>query len=171
MKKLFVLAMSAMMIFAATTSAFAAAGPQSTPVKLTAATTGIDITVTDGIRITAEANKVDAEVTNYTIQNNNLVSSIKVASVELAPVEGWSKAEYDKNAFKALGMDSKKFALSAQIGSGEIHDLYTDWTDVGTIDYEETMTIKLSGLVGPMTIAETDTQIASLVATVYFVSA
>ncbi len=171
MKKLFVLAMSAMLIFAATTSAFATADPCSTPVRLTAASTGIDITVSDGVHITAEANNVNATVTDYTIKNNNAVSSISVDSIELAPAVGWSKAAYNELAFKALGMNSKKFALSAQIGFNETHDLYTDWADVGSVDYRDTMTIKLAGLVGPTTVAETDTQIASLVATVHFVVA
>ena len=168
MKKLFVLAMSAMMIFAATNSVFAAEGPQSTPVKLTAATTGIDITVSEGVHITAEANNVVAETTDYTIKNNNSVSCIKVSSVVLTPVDGWKKIAYNEEAFKALGMDSRKFALSGQVGSGEAYDLYSDWTNVGIIGYGETMTIKLAGLVGPTTVAETDTQIANLVATVYF---
>ncbi len=171
MKKLFVLAMSAMLTFAATTSAFADAGPNSTPVKLTAATTGIDITVSEGIHITAEANNVIAEVTDYTIKNNNAVSKIKVTNIKLTPADGWTKSKYNEDAFKALEMNSKSFALRAQIGSDTAHDLYSDWLSVGMIGYGETMTIKLEGLVGPTTVAETDTQIANLVATVYFAAA
>ena len=168
MKKLFVLAMSAMMIFAATNSVFAAEGPQSTPVKLTAATTGIDITVSEGVHITAEANNVVAETTDYTIKNNNAVSKVEVTNINLTPAEGWTKSTYNVEGFKALSMNSKSFALNAQIDSGIKHDLYNDWENVGIIGYGKTMTIKLAGLVGPTTVAETDTQIANLVATVYF---
>lgn len=172
MKKLFVLVMSAMMIFAMSTAAFAATdNPQSTPVKLTATATALDFSVAESVTIAATSGAVKANVTAYTITNLNDVSFIKVSKVELKALEGsgWEKAEYNETAFSGYARNANKFALQAKV-EGEVEgapvDLYNDWTNAGNINHGDTMTIKLDGLVTPVTDAITDTQIATLVATV-----
>lgn len=167
MKKLLILAMSAMMTLSMAGAAFAAESPATTPVKLTTKATAIDITVSEAVEINAEANTVTATVTDYTVTNNNAVSFIKVDKIELKDgAAGWAKAAYDEAAFKALAANSNKYALQAKVGAGEAHDMNADWATVGNINHDETMTVKLSGLVTPVTTAVNATEIASLIVTV-----
>lgn len=171
MKKLFVLVMSAMMIFAMSTAVFAATeNPQSTPVHLTATATALDFSVAENVTITATSGAVKANVSDYTIKNNNDVSFIKVSNVKLEAVvsSGWEKAEYNETAFSGYARNANKFALQAKVEGeeGAPVDLYNDWTTAGNINHGQTMTIKLDGLVTPVTDAITGTQIATLVATV-----
>ena len=187
MKKLFVLAMSAMMLFAATASASAAnhpsydSSPATTPVKLNIEKTGIDFTVSENISITAKANTViPTAIDEYTIKNNNTSSYMKVDSIEVTD-GAWTKVAYsDEKTFLDYPINSNHYALkvksidtttengSHKEVSQQMPDLFGKWSDVGKIWYGETMRIGFNGFVTPVTIDLDDNtgKIAKIVATV-----
>lgn len=185
MKKLLVLAMSAMMIFAANSTASAAthtnyeSSPATTPIKLTMEKTGLDFTVSENISIEAEADTViPTSISDYTIKNNNNSSYMKVDSIEVTGGQWASVAYSDKDTFLGYNIDAKKFALKVKsiattkshdgALSGERPDLNSKWNTVGKIWYGETMTIGFDSFVTPVSEAldGTESAIASIVATV-----
>ena len=187
MKKLFVLAMSAMMLFAATASASAVThpsydgSPATTPVKLNIEKTGIDFTVSENIVITAKANTVvPTSIDEYTIKNNNTSSYMRVDSIEVTDGT-WTKAAYsDEKTFLDYHIDANYYALkvksvdtTTENGSHKevsrmLPDLFEKWSEVGKIWYGETMSISFNGFITPVTTDLDDNtgKIAKIVATV-----
>ena len=169
MKKLFVLVMSAMMIFAMSTAAFATT-EGTTPVRLSVSATTIDFTVSEQIVISGEANKVEATVTPYKITNNNDVGFVNLNNIKLNVPESqaWSIANYDVDEFTKAATDSNLFALAVKENDTSApQDLKgIPWSDGSQIYGKETKTIELVGLVSPVSTNVSMENVATLVATV-----
>lgn len=162
MKKLFVLAMSAMLIFAATTSAFAASTlyNDSASVELSVEMTAIDFSVTEKIEISLEADSVVATVSDFTITNNNAVSYMQVNRFQYndEASDNWSLAAYDEETFKDMKVNSGKYALKLNgeaFSDGSVDFInndehgYTQCIDE-KIMHGESKTYKFDGLASPI---------------------
>lgn len=153
-----------MLLTLGTSFAFAASDPsQSVPAHITVAATSIDVTVPQKITMTAAAGNPALTITDYTVKNNSTLGTIKVDSLKVTAVPGWTIVE-DTTDFTSMAANAQKFSFMHGT-----HDFATADTEAlsaaNTAAPSATATFSFTGKTGVVTSAIEDVQVATVVAT------
>ena len=173
MKKFLILALSAMMLFSMTTSAFAAnlvAGSTPTtsvPVTASFAAQSISFSISEQITAaTTASDKTVLEFSDFEIENTMNMGALDVTKLEATGFNGWSViADGTAESWKQLPFDAKKLSVVATI-NGKPADLATGFNGKWKIPYGEKKTSALTGHTGAVSNDITSEKVASIVATV-----
>lgn len=168
MKKTLSLILVASLLMLSTSFSFAASSDpsQSVAAHITVEVTPIDVTVPSVINMTAPAKSVDLEIDDYTVKNNSPIGTIKVDSLSVSSVNGWTLVS-DAESFKDMKANSKKFSFkhgTHDFGLNAQNATETLTTD-NTVAPQGTLLFTFSGKTGVVTQEQNDIHVANVVAT------
>lgn len=166
MKKILsILLIAVMLLTLGTSFALAATSDpsQSVPAHITVAVTPINVTVPETITMNAAANSAELTISDYTVKNNSNIGVIKVDSLNVTAVTGWTLVA-DSTSFTTLPANSKQFSFK----HGD-HDFKTSGEETlstgNTAAPGATATFSFTGKTGVVTNALNGVQVATVVAT------
>lgn len=136
---------------------------QSVPAHITVAATSIDVTVPAKITMTAAAGNPALTISDYTVQNNSTIGTIKVESLKVTEETGWTLVT-DETDFAGMAANSQKFSFKH--GSYDFATGATETLSSGnTANPGATATFSFTGKTGVVTSKLENVKVATVVVT------
>ena len=167
MKKTLSLILLVSLLALSTSISFAASSDPSQTVAahITVEVTPIDVTVPSVIKMNAPEKSVDLTIDPYTVKNNSPIGTIKVDSLSVSAVNGWTLVS-DTESFKDMKANAKKFSFKHGTHDfGASQNATETLTTGNTVSPETTTTFSFTGKTGVVTEKQEDIHVANVVAT------